>query len=70
MKDYKILRKTGRLANGNEGGAGTLFHAVNGHVSLCGTTHGRLSSWSFEEGEQVTCSKCLKKLKNLKGGDL
>lgn len=62
-KDYKILRKTGRLANGNEGGAGTIYHAVKSDgISLCGTTHGRLGNWGFEEGEQVTCSRCLKKM--------
>lgn len=63
-KDYKILRKTGRLCDGNERGAGTIYHAVKNGVAYCGTKPGRLSDWSFWEGQQVTCVRCLKKLKN------
>jgi len=59
---YEILRKTGRLANGFEGGRGSLYHAVISSTALCGTEPGRLSSWSVYEGEKVTCGKCLKRL--------
>lgn len=64
MKDYRIVRKTGRLVNGNEGGAGSIYHAVkNGdYIALCGTKPGRLSGWSIWEGKQVTCPNCLKRL--------
>lgn len=62
VKDYKILRKTGRLLNGNESDAGTIYHAVVKGDALCGTKPGRLSDWSLTEGKQVTCAKCLKKL--------
>lgn len=63
MSDYKILRKTGRLVNGNEGGAGTIYHAVKHGIALCGAKPGRLSDWSFTEGKEVICPRCLKKLK-------
>ena len=66
IEEYKILRKTGRLVNGNEGGAGFIYHAVKGSYALCGTIHGRLGNWSVEEGEKVTCPKCLKKLEQIK----
>lgn len=66
IEEYKILRKTGRLLNGNEGGAGFIYHAVKGSYAICGTTHGRLGNWSVEEGEKITCPKCLKKLEQIK----
>ena len=61
-KKIRILRKTGRLVNGNESDAGLVFHAVADGTSLCGTKPGRLSSWSVYEGDKVTCPKCLRKL--------
>lgn len=62
MKNYEILRKTGRCANGNEMDGGVLYHAVIDGKALCGTTPSRLSSWGLWSGEKVTCPKCIKKL--------
>lgn len=59
---YSILRKTGRLANGFEGGGGALYHAVVNGAALCGTRPGRLSDWGCYAGEKVTCKKCISKL--------
>ena len=59
---YEILRKTGRLSNGYEGGRGSLYHAVVSGIALCGTEPGRLSGWGVYAGEKVTCVKCLKKI--------
>ena len=51
LTNYKILKKTGRLANGNERDAGSIYHIVgNNHIALCGTKPGRLSDWSLHEG--------------------
>lgn len=61
--NYEIRKKTGRLTDGCERGQGVLFHAVVGGTALCGTKPGRLSAgWSFEQGDKVTCDKCLKKI--------
>ncbi len=64
-QNFKILRKTGRLVNGNEGGAGVKYHAVIDNIALCGTKPGRLSNWSFYEGKEITCPKCLAKVKKI-----
>lgn len=61
-QNYKILRKTGRLTSGSERGAGTIYHAVIEGDALCGTKPRRLGDWTFTEGKEVTCVKCLKKL--------
>lgn len=63
---YEIRKKTGRLTDGYERGKGVLFHAVVCETALCGAKPGRLSAgWSIEQGDKVTCDKCLKKLSKL-----
>ncbi len=58
----KILRKTGRCANGGERDGGRIYHAVENHKALCRAEPGRLSGWSSSEGENITCARCLRKL--------
>lgn len=61
-EQYRALRKTGRCADGNERGRGSLYHAVNRTTmrSLCGSNPGRLSAgWSETDGDAVTCPRCL-----------
>jgi hypothetical protein len=61
----RILRMTGRCANGNERDGGKQYHAVDqSGVSreLCGAEPGRLSSWSDDVGAAVTCPRCLARL--------
>jgi len=59
-------RLTGRCVDGGERDSGRLFHAVQrgDHVALCGAKPGRRSvGWSTDEGERVTCARCLSKVK-------
>ena len=67
---YRIQQLAGRCANGLEGGRGRLWHAVpRGTIkALCGQEPGRLSGgWSEYDPEekQVTCPRCLRKLKRV-----
>jgi hypothetical protein len=59
---YRVLRKTGRCANGYERDAGRAYHAVRAGRALCGTEPGRLSGWSDQSGDNVTCPRCLHKI--------
>lgn len=63
-KPFYILRMTGRRANGHEGDAGSLYHAVKNQKALCGSQPGKRGGWGSYEGQQVTCKRCLKKLEN------
>lgn len=68
--EIKIKKKLGRLANGFESDKGSIWHALpvnaNGyteHKALCGTEPGRRSvGWSFDDGAEVTCQRCARKL--------
>jgi hypothetical protein len=62
----RALRLAGRCANGNEGGHGVKYHAVpvRSETALCGATYGQRSAgWCAYPGPQVTCPRCLSKLK-------
>lgn len=61
---YVPRRKTGRCSDGFERGGGRRYHAVRRETgrSLCGSVPGRLSHWSDESGDLVTCPACIKKL--------
>lgn len=64
----RILKLTGRLANGAEGGKGSRYHSVpgGGQKARCGAAPGRRSAgWSSYPGDAVTCPKCLAKLRQL-----
>ena len=64
---FKIRRLTGRCSNGYERDAGSRNHAVptGSHVAVCGATYGRRSAgWSEYEEEEITCPRCLKKIKS------
>jgi hypothetical protein len=65
--EYAIRKKAGRLANGWEADKGTVYHAkpCGSFAALCGTTPGM--DWAYEEGDAVTCPRCLKKLAKLEG---
>lgn len=71
------LQKAGALRNGNELGKGNVFHAVEiedgqtvGHIwdqkeAICGTYPSIM--WSTpQEGDAISCPRCLKKLGRLK----
>jgi hypothetical protein len=61
----RVLRLSGRCADGAERDGGTLFHAVptDHYMALCGAKPGRRSAgWSAYSGEAVTCAPCLRKL--------
>lgn len=60
--NFRVLRKTGRCANGAERDGGRVYHAVRGHRALCGTEPGRLSDWSDQPGDNVTCLRCINKI--------
>ncbi len=71
MAPHLILKKAGPLRNGAELGKGSVYHAVPVHSvhggrqrpdwkALCGAYPAIM--WSTEEGDAVTCHRCLKKL--------
>jgi hypothetical protein len=63
---YQILSMLGRLRNEFQRDSGTRFHAVrfDSYKAICGAEPGRRSvGWSLYHGEEVTCPRCLKKLK-------
>lgn len=71
MSEPTLLQLTGRCSDGAGRDGGRLYHAVptpnltTGHVggrALCGAEPGRLSGWSWQVGEKVTCPRCLKRL--------
>lgn len=73
-KSYEPRRLAGRCANGAERDRGRLYHAVpmrygsvTGDIwgpALCGQKPGRLSAgWSEAAGTEVTCKRCLRKLR-------
>jgi hypothetical protein len=64
----RILRLTGRCANGGERDGGLHFHAVIGDdwEALCGASPGRRSAgWSSYPGTEVTCPRCLSKIRRI-----
>lgn len=65
MTDLRVLRMTGRCANGAERDKGSRWHAVPaGHPwikAVCGAQPGqRGNGWSDYPGDAVTCPRCLK----------
>lgn len=75
-----VARLAGRCSTGAELGAGTLWHAVDGHdgtenydghsMALCGARPGRLSAgWiaSADAPELPTCRRCAVTLARLEG---
>ena len=58
---YKAGVKAGKLANGLELGKGKVVHVLDGQYSLCGQTAAR--AWAERELADVTCAKCIKKLR-------
>lgn len=65
-RGYQVKQLAGRCADGFEGGHGRLWHAINLDGALCGAKPGRRSAgWSTYTiyGQDVTCPKCLKKLR-------
>lgn len=66
----RALKMAGPLRNGAERGKGSVFHAVevpegreyagDGGRALCGRAPAIM--WSTEEGDVVTCPRCLGKL--------
>lgn len=71
---YQTAKLAGRCSNGFERGRGSVWHALprGDCYALCGKTHGRHSGgWSHaENGEPVTCPRCLKKIAMLSTGDV
>ena len=62
----RALRLAGRCAQGNESGRGVKYHAVpaRSDTALCGATYGQRSAgWLQHPGPQVTCARCLSKLR-------
>jgi hypothetical protein len=65
------MKLAGRCANGFERDRGTVYHAVPEEASnsgwgtaLCGKEPGRRSvGWAHREGTEVSCPRCLKKLR-------
>ena len=65
--EIQVVYLAGRCVNGYNGSRGTKYHAkVNGTV-LCGATYGARSAgfYDADEGQEVTCPKCLKKMKKV-----
>ncbi|GAB6842987.1 hypothetical protein HNR00_003092 [Methylorubrum rhodinum] len=64
-------RLLGRLANGAEGGKGSLVHIVpeDANLGLCGATYGAARSvgWSNELPDAATCPRCLSRLARMGG---
>lgn len=64
-------RLLGRLANGAEGGKGSLVHIVpeGANSALCGVTYGSARSvgWSDELPSPATCPRCLARLSRMGG---
>lgn len=63
---FPVGRLTGRCCDGAERDGGTKWHLIlNPGKALCGAKPGRLSNGFLEEdGREVTCPRCLKKMKN------
>ena len=60
---YQVMTLAGRCANGFEMDHGRLNHAVSEVGALCGAKPGRRSvGWSREFGD-VTCPRCVAKLR-------
>jgi hypothetical protein len=68
MRNLSPKRLTGRCVDGGELDGGSLYHAVsrdegNMGKAVCGAKPGRRSNgWSLNDGEQVTCKRCVVKL--------
>lgn len=64
-RGYEALTMTGRCANGAQRDAGQLYHAVKigEWIAVCGAKHGKRSRWSEYHGKDVTCPRCIKKIK-------
>lgn len=65
-----VFMKAGPLRNGAERGHGKIWHAVAGEAyaggsALCGATPAIMWSDWTPKGQQVTCKRCLKKLKEI-----
>lgn len=58
---YRAAVKAGKLANVLELGKGKVVHVLDGQYSLCGQTAAR--AWAEREMNEVTCVKCVKKLR-------
>lgn len=71
-RPYCVCYLMGRCADGAERDKGRLLHAVKHGRAFCRATHGRQSAgWSeHQEGVEVTCRGCLRKLGLLDGEPL
>ncbi len=63
--EFRPRKKAGPLRNGAERGKGSIWHAVPGDPyasrdALCGAYPAIM--WSCEDGEAVTCPRCLRRL--------
>lgn len=62
---YKVTHLSGRCRTGNDM-VGQIAHAVSGGISICGKKpKGKSSGWSVWEDNELTCPKCLLKIKEL-----
>ena len=62
---YKVTHLSGRCRTGNDM-VGQITHAVSGWIAICGKKpKGKSLGWSVWEDNELTCPKCLLKIKRL-----
>ena len=62
---YKVTHLSGRCRTGNDM-VGQITHAVSGGIAICGKKpKGKSSGWSVWSDHELTCPKCLSKIKEL-----
>lgn len=62
---YKITHLAGMCRTGNDK-VGHITHAVSEEVAICGKRpKGKSSGWSVWEDHELTCPKCVSRIKKL-----
>lgn len=66
---YRVTHLSGRCRTGSDK-VGQITHAVSGEVAICGRKpKGKSAGWSEWISHELTCPKCMDKVKKMSLGD-